>query len=203
MTERTQPTGLTTLPFFAHPLRTERLLLRPLTEADTEDVYAYQSLPDVVRYLPWPLRDRGESEAHTRTRAGLTRLMNDGEGMVLAAELVERDGGPGRVIGDFSVILSSRDHAQLEVGWVLHPDFQGKGYATEAATAVLDLVFGEIGAHRVRANLSPANTASAALCRRLGMRHEAHFVEHEIFKGEWADLDVYAILDREWAARRS
>lgn len=197
---RGAPVGLTSTPFDAHPLRTPRLLLRPLVESDVDDVFAYQSIPDVVRYLPWPVRDREESRRHTRTRLGYTRLAADGDGIVLAAELSDTEGGRGRVIGDFSVILTSIDNAQVDVGWVLHPDYQGRGYATEAARAVLDLVFGEIGAHRVQARLDPANAASAALCRRLGMRHEARLREGEIFKGEWGDLDIYAILDREWAA---
>jgi RimJ/RimL family protein N-acetyltransferase len=203
MPELSEPTGLTTLPYTAHPVRTERLLLRPLTEADVDDVFAYQSIPDVVRHLPWPLRTHDESREHTVKRAGFTRLQGNSGAIVLAAELVGPDGSAGRVIGDFSIILQSSENAQVEVGWVLHPDYQGKGYATEGASAILDLAFGELGAHRVRAELDPANTASAAVCRRLGMRHEAHFVECEIFKGGWGDLDVYAILDREWTIRPS
>ncbi|MFT2817341.1 GNAT family N-acetyltransferase [Leifsonia sp. A12D58] len=192
------PTGLTTLPFLAHPLHTERLLLRPLTEADADDVFAYQSIPEVVRYLPWPLRDRDESREHTLKRAEFTRLEDDRDAMILAVELGNETGEPGRVIGDISVFLDSGANAQLEIGWVIHPDSQGRGYATEAARAVLDLVFGEIGAHRVMARLDPRNLASVALCRSLGMRQEAHFVECEIFKGEWSDLAVYAILKRDW-----
>ena len=195
-----EPTGLTSLPFVAHALRTERLLLRPLTEADADDVFAYQSIPEVVRYLPWPLRDREESLEHTQKRAGFVRLEADQDVMILAAELVDESGERGRVIGDITVFLDSAANAQLEIGWVIHPDFQGKGYAAEAARAVLDLAFGEIGAHRVSARLDPQNLASVALCRRLGMRQEAHFVESEIFKGEWSDLAIYAVLQREWAS---
>src|SRR5436190_1234172 len=55
-----------------------------------------------------------------------------------------------------------------------------------------------IGLHRVSATLDPRNEASAALCRRLGMREEAHHVEDLWFKGEWGDTAIYAILDREW-----
>lgn len=203
MTAPSEPAGLTTLPYSLHPVRTERMLLRPLTEADVDDVYAYQSIPDVVRHLPWPLRNLDESRQHTLRRAGFTRLEKDGDGAVLAAELLGPGDTAGPVIGDFSIILKSHENAQVDVGWVLHPDYQGKGYATEGASALLDLAFGELGAHRVCAELDPDNTASAALCRRLGMRHEAHFVEYEIFKGDWGDLDVYAILDREWTIRPS
>ena len=66
---------------------------------------------------------------------------------------------------------------------------------------MLDYAFGVLKLHRVRAELDPRNTGSVALCLRLGMREEAHFVEDMWFKGEWGDTGVYAILDREWAAR--
>ncbi len=190
------------LPFYARPIRTKRLLLRPLTEADAGDVAAYQSRPDVVRYLPWPVRNAAESREHTLTRAGFTRLGDDGDGLILAVELLGSGSAPGPVIGDLSVLLKDRENAQIAVGWVLHPDWHGRGFATEAATAVLDLAFGELGAHRVFAELDPRNEASAALCLRLGMRLEAHFVENEFFTGEWSDLQVFAILARDHAARR-
>jgi RimJ/RimL family protein N-acetyltransferase len=192
------PTGLSTLPFEVRHIRTDRLLLRPLTEDDVDDVFAYQSLPEVVRYLPWPVRDREESREHTLKRAGFTKLENDHDGLALAAELIGPGGERGPVIGDLSVILDSAANAQLEVGWVFHPDYQRKGYATEAARSIIDFVFTEIGAHRVFAQLDPRNTPSVALCQRLSMRQEAHFVENEIFKGEWADLAVYAVLRSEW-----
>lgn len=198
----TTPTGLSPLPFDAHPIRTDRLLLRPLTAADTDDVYGYQSDAEVVRYLPWPVRTFEESREHTLTRAGFTRLENDNDALILGVELLGDDGEPGPLIGDLSVFLDSAANAQIEIGWVFHADHQRKGYATEAARALLEMVFLEIGAHRVLARLDPHNTASVALCQRLGMRQEAYFRESEIFKGAWGDLVIYAILRQEWEAAR-
>jgi RimJ/RimL family protein N-acetyltransferase len=60
-----------------------------------------------------------------------------------------------------------------------------------------------MGLHRVMAELDARNTASAAVCTRLGMREEAHFVEDYRTKGEWADTSNWAVLDREWAAARA
>ncbi len=196
----TTPTGLTTLPFSAHPIRTDRLLLRPLTAADVDDVFAYQADPDVVRYLPWPVRNFEESREHTLKRAGFTRLENDNDALILGVELLAEKGQPGPVIGDLSVFLGSGSNAQIEIGWVFHADHQRKGYAAEAARALLEMAFVEIGAHRVLARLDPHNTASVALCQRLGMRQEAYFKESEIFKGAWGDLAIYALLRQEWEA---
>jgi RimJ/RimL family protein N-acetyltransferase len=71
---------------------------------------------------------------------------------------------------------------------------------TEAARAVLRIAFDDLGMHRASAVLDSRNHASAAVCARLGVREEAHFVEDLWFKGAWGDTAVYAILDREWAA---
>jgi RimJ/RimL family protein N-acetyltransferase len=187
------------LPYeFGAPRRTERLLLRTMTPADTDDVHAYQSREDVCRYLMFEPRTREEVAAKVAQHAEAKALRGDGDYWQLA---IERLDAPGRVIGDLYFALKSVANATGEIGWSLHPDFHGGGYMTEAASAGLDIAFGEIGLHRVRADLDPRNAASIALCRRLGLREEAYFVEDLWFRGAWADTGIYAILDREWAAR--
>lgn len=194
-------------PVSEHPIRTERLVLRPLEASDAADVYEYQRLPEVLRYLPWPERNRTEGYEHTAKRAEGRLLAVDGDFFVFAAVLpgtpAVDDPARDRVIGDFMVRVSSVQHAQLELGWVLHPDFQGHGYAREAAAAVRDFVFETLGPHRVQAFLDARNAASAALCERLGMRREATIVEEEYNDGEWQDTAIYGILQREWAVLRS
>jgi RimJ/RimL family protein N-acetyltransferase len=178
-----------------HPLRTERLLLRTMTLADVDDIYAYQSREDVCRYLPFEPRNREQVVEKVTQFSTALALRADGDYWQLA---VERLDAPGRVIGDVYFTIKSAANATGEIGWTLHPDVVGRGYMTEAATAVLDIAFGAIGLHRVAANLDPRNDASAALCERLGMRREAYFVEDLWFKGAWGDTAIYAILDREW-----
>lgn len=127
-------------------------------------------------------------------------LNGDGDYWQLAVERADRR---GRVIGDVYFTIMSVAHAAGRIGWTLHPEFTGNGYMTEAAGAILDVAFHDLGLHRVSAELDPRNEASAALCRRLGMREEARFLEDIWFKGAWGDTSIYAILDREWAARSS
>jgi aminoglycoside 6'-N-acetyltransferase len=66
---------------------------------------------------------------------------------------------------------------------------------------VLEVAFGALALHRVYARLDPRNDASLALCKRLGMREEAHFVEDVWFKNAWGDTLIYAILDHDRSAR--
>src|SRR5690348_6336324 len=95
------------------PLRTERLVLRPLADSDSWDVWQYQRLPEVLRYIPWPERTREDAFAHTRKRAGLRRLEREDDAVILAMELVgEPTTTPGtatgagdRVIGDIMLRL--------------------------------------------------------------------------------------------------
>jgi RimJ/RimL family protein N-acetyltransferase len=187
------------LPYeFPSPLRTERLLLRMMASDDVDDIHAYQSLPEVCRYLPYEPRSREQVAEKIAKYSTATVLSGEGDFWQLAVELT---GEPGRVIGDVYFSIKDLTNTTCEIGWVLHPAHTGLGYMTEAASAVLDLAFGEIGLHRAFANLDPRNDSSAALCERLGMRKEAYFVEDMWFKGVWADTLICGIVEREWAAR--
>jgi RimJ/RimL family protein N-acetyltransferase len=106
------------------------------------------------------------------------------------------------LVGDVVLFWTSAEHRSGEIGYVLNPEHQGRGYATEAAQALLALAFDGLGLHRVMARLDERNGASAAVLRRLGMRQEARLVENEWFKGEWTNELDFAILAREWRVAR-
>jgi RimJ/RimL family protein N-acetyltransferase len=175
-----------------YPILTERLRLRPLTLDDLEDVYAYSSLEEVCRYIPWEPRTRDDVRKVITERLRST-LEDEGQAMTVGMEL------PGvGVIGDLVLFWHSKQHASGEIGWVQSPTYGGHGYATEAAQALLALAFDGLGLHRVTARVDDRNDPSARMCRRLGMRQEAHLMENEWFKGEWSSEIGFAILDREW-----
>lgn len=180
------------------PLTTERLVLRPFSSDDLDDLYTIHSSPEVVRYLYWDVRSRDEVEEVLRHKSRQTILATEGDRLVLAITAPRPDGIRSRVIGEVSLWWRSVEHSQGEIGFVLHPDYHGKGFARESATVVLDLAFRKLGLHRVYGRTDARNTASAALMRRLGMRQEAHFIQNEVFKGEWGDELVFAILQHEW-----
>lgn len=176
------------------PLRTERLLLRPFRDDDVDALYAMQSRADVTRYLYWGPRTPDEARHMLERLMRMTAIDDDSSALRLAALLPET----GILIGDFSLQRVSREHNQGEIGFIVHPDHHGQGYATEAATVLLRLGFEELGLHRIVGRCDARNAASARLMERLGMRREAHLRENEFVKGEWCDELIYAMLASEW-----
>jgi RimJ/RimL family protein N-acetyltransferase len=173
------------------PLETERLILRPYDDGDFESLHAVYSLPEVARWLYY------EPSTLEQSRAKLARKIAGRElsaeyGLSAAVQL--RD---GTYVGDAVLFYASVEHKTAEVGFSFDPRHQGKGYASEAARALLDWAFAQ-GFHRVIGRLEPRNTASARVLEKLGMRLEAHLVENEWVKGEWQSELVYAILEHEW-----
>ncbi|MDL4776665.1 GNAT family N-acetyltransferase [Actinomadura xylanilytica] len=179
------------------PLETERLTLRPFDDDDLGSLHAYQSLPEVARYLYWEPRNLEESRTFLKQKMAATGIEREGDWLVLA--VVPRE--TGTLIGEVNLQWSSREHRQGEIGYIINPAYHGQGFATEAAEAVLRLGFEGLGLHRVVGRLDGRNAASARVLERLGMRHEAHLVQNELVKGEWTDEVVYAMLAQEWKAR--
>jgi RimJ/RimL family protein N-acetyltransferase len=182
-----------------YPIRTDRLLLRPLSVADIDALLVYRSRADVCRYLPFEPMDRQVINERLAAQWAITELTDEGQSLSLGIELAET----GELIGDAILFWHSREHLGGEIGYVLNPDFTGRGYATEAARAMLRLGFDDLGLHRITARLEERNEASAKVVRRLGMRQEARLVHSEFFKGEWSTELDFAMLADEWPAHRN
>ena len=182
---------------YAGPIETDRLILRAFEPDDLDTVHAMRSDPRVVRYLYWGVHSLEESRSALEQRIGFRAIRTDGD--VLAVAAVEQTSG--EIVADLILRCLSAEHQLGEIGFVVLPDHQGRGYATEAGRAILAVAFDGIGFHRVEAHLDARNVASARVLEKLGMRREAHLVENEWIKGEWQSEVVYAILDRDWRAR--
>jgi RimJ/RimL family protein N-acetyltransferase len=180
-----------------YPVTTPRLLIRPLTPADADGLLAYRSLPDICRYVPFEPQTRDELLERIASRWTRTELTGEGQVLILGVQV--RD--TGVLAGDVMLAWQSQEHASGEIGYVFNPDLSGRGYATEAADALLRLGFEGLGLHRIIARIDERNEPSARLARRLGMRQEARLVENEWFKGEWTTELDFAMLASEWQAR--
>lgn len=179
------------------PLRTARLVLRRFGPDDLDALLTMHSDPHVVRYVPFPPRDRSAVAAVLQRKVGNTALRDQGDLLELAVTLAD----DATLVGDVLLALRSVEHETLEVGYLFSPAHGRRGYATEAVRALIDLAFAEIGARRVVARVDARNAPSRALLTRLGVRQEALLVDSEWFKGELTSEADYAVLSREWPTR--
>ena len=166
-------------------LRTDRLTLRPLTSDAAEAYIALRAHPAVVRWVPPPL-----------------------EGVIgrFAASWEERRYAPwgvfldGRLIGHGGLNYVP-EFGETEVLWALHPDFWGKGYATEVAQASLDYGFGTLGLGSIFAITLPDNAASQAVMKRIGLTYRRR-ATYKGFDVVWFDMDRTVYAERTSMAAR-
>ena len=98
------------------------------------------------------------------------------------------------MIGTCGFTKIHTDHDVGEIGYVLHPDFWGKGYAVEAASCVMDFGFETLGLHRIEARFMKGNDASLRVMEKLGMSFEGYHVDEIFVKGEYKTVGVCALV---------
>lgn len=174
------------------PLRTERLVLRPFRAGDEPALAEAWADESYVSLLLTGTQNAAEVAEMVRRRT------DPGDGTFVGL-VAEHD---GEVVGDSILILQGTGLSEGEIGWTVLPRHAGRGYATEAARAVLRMAFEHYGLRRVVANLDARNDRSAALCERLGMRRETHRLGDFWSKGRWTDSYEYALLREEWRAQQ-
>jgi ribosomal-protein-alanine N-acetyltransferase len=182
----------------SHPeLATERLVLRDFREDDWTSVHEYAADLEVVRYMPWGPNSEKETKAFIE-RA----LASQGEEPRTKFEFAVTLRETGRLIGGCGIrIMSSRDRA-ANMGYCLRRDTWGRGFAAEAAAAVVAFGFDVLNRHRIHATCDTENQASVRVLEKIGMRREAHFREDTRLRGRWRDSYLYAVLEQEWRGRR-
>lgn len=179
-------------------LLTPRLIIRRFRAEDAVTFAEYRSDPQVARYQSWTTPYSVAQAEQFVAEMAATDPDVPGAWFQFAVE----DTAAGRHIGDVAAYVDSDDLRLATIGVTMSRRVQGRGYATEALTALLDYLFVQRRKHRVAADCDARNTASAALLERIGMRREAHHVANAWSKGEWTGEYVYAVLAEEWSARR-
>jgi len=179
-------------------IESERLILRRFKDSDLAPFMAYRNDPEVARYQSWESCNEREARSFIR-EAGSARVGVPGEWFGFAIESKDT----GDLIGDCALRVDEHEPYRAEIGFTLAREHQGRGFASEAVSRLLDYAFDTLGLHRVVAIADRRNAPSWALLERVGMRREAHFLENVWFKGGWADEYLYAVLKDEWFQKRA
>jgi RimJ/RimL family protein N-acetyltransferase len=150
--------------------QTARLTLRPLIPTDAEAYAAMRTHPGVAKWLPAPSGDAIE-----RFAAAWEERRYAPWGVFLAGQLIGHGG-----------LNYVPEFGETEVLWALHPDFWGRGYATEVAAASLDYGFETLGLGLIFAITLPDNLASQAVMKRIGLTYRKRVV-YKGFDAVWFD----------------
>ena len=179
-------------------IETDRLTIRRMQDRDLRNFLEYESHPDHCRYL-----SRGPyTDDQARDFIAVARdlpLGAEGQYHHLSIELRST----AKMIGSVCVKVVSQAHRQGDVGWFLHPGYQGQGLATEASRALLEFAFTKLDLHRITAHCDAQNTRSRLMMERLGMRREGFYRQIAYFDEVWHDQYSYAILAAEWTRAES
>ncbi|HET8945003.1 MAG TPA: GNAT family N-acetyltransferase [Dehalococcoidia bacterium] len=169
------------------PIDTPRLRVRTFVPEDCPAVYAYRSDAAVSHYLGVGVH------TEEQTREFVTRNAGE-EARALALVLRAEDRLIGHLV--FHPWFAPRTY---EIGWALHPAYQGRGYAAEGARALLRYSFETLKLHRVIATCQPENTASYRVMEKIGLRQEGLFRQCLARPdGTWWDECFFALLEEEW-----
>jgi RimJ/RimL family protein N-acetyltransferase len=176
-------------------LQTPRLLLKGLMADDGAAFFGYRSHPEVTRFqgfAPETVEDAvrfiEEDICHEMNRPGTWFQW----GIFL------REGQT--LIGDLGIHFLPEE-SSVEIGVTIAPDFQGKGFATEAMGCVMGFLFDTLGKSKVVASVDPKNLKSMALMKRTGFELEGIYKNTVLFRGEWADDAVFSMTRKQWQNR--
>ncbi|MER7446388.1 GNAT family protein [Microbacterium sp. NPDC097977] len=182
------------------PVRTERLQIRPMTASDIDAMWEWRQLPAVNRWLGLApdtieaFRERYLDPDRLASMHLVELVAENGEATPIGDIMIRIGDGWGQL-----EVADRVKGVEAELGWVLDPGYTGRGYATEAIRAVIDVCFGPLGLRRVHAGCFADNEPSWRLMERLGMRREEFSRKTALHRsGEWLDGMNYGILAEEW-----
>lgn len=172
-------------------LETERLLLKQANTNDADAVLSLRSNDEVMKYIPRPYLKSKEDALD------LITLFNDkienGIGINWGIYLQEE---PEKLLGIIGYYRMKPEHYRAEVGYMLFPEYNGKGIVSEALKKVVEYGFQKMKLHSIEAILDPENKGSEKVLLKNGFVKEAHLIENEFYEGHFLDSMIYSKLNK-------
>jgi len=170
-------------------IETERLLLRRITNDDVNEVFKLRSNPETMKYIPRPLVKNNEDalehiaiiEEKIETNVGINW------GITLK--------GSPKLLGIIGYYRMKPEHHRAEIGYILLPEFHGKGIIPEAVNRLITYGFDDLKLHSIEAVIDPENYASEKVLQKCGFVKEAHLKESEFYEGRFLDSVIYSLLE--------
>ena len=174
-------------------LETPRLILREYAEDDSAEVLAYQGDPRYLRHYPW--EERTPEDVRRFVQQFIDWQSESPRRRFQLAVLLRESGA---LVGSCGVRRKPDDDTEADIGFELSPEYWGRGYATEAATAMAGFAFRELGVRRLSSWCIAENATSARVLEKLGMSLEGRLPAAERFKGRDWDTLLYGMTRERW-----
>lgn len=169
-------------------LETERLLLRRVANSDSKEILELRSNPETMKYIPRPLlKNEEDAIEHITT---IDAKIENQEGINWAITLKDSP----KLIGIIGHYRIHPENYRSEVGYMLLPQFHGKGIIPEALKEVIKYGFEDMKLHSIEAIIDPANLASEKVLQKIGFIKEAHLRENKFYEGRLLDTVIYSLL---------
>lgn len=173
---------------------TDRLILREFDSCDWQGVHGYLSDPDVLQYMEFYPGSEEQSQFYVNTMMAFQEDVPRKH-----IKFIAQSKDSGVIIGESGLFIS--DHDDADICFRFNKTYWGRGYATEAAKAILEFGFERLRLHRISAACDIRNTKSINVMERIGMQKEGCLREHKWVKDEWRTSVIYSILEHEFMAR--
>ena len=171
-------------------LETERLLLRRVNGNDANEIFALRSNPETMKYIPRPLvKSIDDALEHI---AMIDAKIESNEGINWAITYKDNP----KLIGIIGHYRIKPEHFRAEVGYMLLPEYNGKGIISEAIKEVVNYGFNAMKLHSIEAIIDPENFGSERVLQKCGFVKEAHLKENEFYEGRFLDTVIYSILNK-------
>ncbi|WDF61450.1 GNAT family N-acetyltransferase [Flavobacterium sp. KACC 22758] len=170
-------------------IETERLLLRRITNDDVNEVFELRSNPETMKFIPRPLvKDNEDALQHI---AMIEEKIETNIGINWAITLKDNP----KLLGIIGYYRMQPENYRAEIGYMLSPDFHGKGIIPEAVNVLLKYGFENLKLHSIEAVIDPENYASEKVLQKCGFVKEAHLREAEFWEGKFLDKVIYSLLN--------
>ncbi|MEZ4787675.1 MAG: GNAT family N-acetyltransferase [Flavobacterium haoranii] len=173
-------------------LESERLSFRKLNNEDAPEILKLRGNAEIMKYIPRPLATTlQEALEHIK-------IINDkiDENVDINWAITEREND--KCIGIIGFYRTQPENFRTELGYMIMPEYWGKGYITEAVKRLLHFAFENLNFHSIEAVIDSRHIASEKVLIKSGFRKEAHFVEDFFYNNEFCDTVKYGILKREF-----
>lgn len=170
-------------------IETERLILRRITNDDANEIFELRSNPETMKYIPRPLVKTTEDALEHVAMIEEKIVTNVGINWGITLK------GNSKVLGIIGYYRIQPENHRAEIGYMLLPDFHGKGIISEALKRLIAYGFDDLKLHSIEAVIDPENAASEKVLQKCGFVKEAHLKEAEFYEGKFLDKVIYSLLN--------